>query len=313
MTASARRWILAALFTSGLAGLSHEIAWARLLSNLIVQHRDRAGGRALGLHGRPRGRRRDLRAPQRHGGDPLATYVRLEIGIAIYCALLPLIVRGAGAGYEAVAAAGVASGGVKVAARIALAVIAVLLPALMMGGTLPIAARALIREVGETRREVASVYAWNNIGAVLGAGLTGFWVLPALGIQGSLLCASSANLAAAGLAVVGRKSLRAPAEPQSPAARAAEPLYSAAASARRLVALFLSGFAALGYEVAVHPLDRARAGLVDVLVHADADGLHRRDRHRQLRARRPARRTAAVVAGREPARRPSARSSSCCR
>ncbi len=240
-----------ALFLSGFAGLMHEIVWARLLVNLIgnTAHAQAAvltvfmGGLALGavLFGRRSDRR-----------PPLRIYVALEVLIGIYCLGLPLLVGAAGAGYEGLAPLVFESAGLKLALRFALALSIVLVPALLMGGTLPVLARYLIEEVGQTRRRVAGLYALNNLGAVLGAGAAGFWTLPALGVFPSLALASAMNLAAA--ALVFGPALRerqsggavAPAavpEPTPP------PAYGAIQFRVTLLALALSGFAAMGYEV----------------------------------------------------------------
>ncbi len=244
---SNRRPILIALFLSGLAALVHEVAWARLLSNLIgstavaqaVVLSVFMGGLAIGAL--VFGKRSDARR------EPLALYIRLEIAIAIYCVLLPWITRGAGAIYDSSVASNFESGATRFALRVLLATGVVFLPAFLMGGTLPVLARALIDEVGETKRQVASLYGLNNLGAVLGAALGGFLLLPTLGIQLSLVVASSFNLVAAGLASLAKRTRATP--ERAPETELPPPIYSAAAFRVTLAALFLSGFAAMGYEV----------------------------------------------------------------
>ncbi|HVS08404.1 MAG TPA: fused MFS/spermidine synthase, partial [Planctomycetota bacterium] len=248
-----RGLVLTALFLSGVAGLMHEVVWARLLASLIgstaisqaVVLGVFMGGLALGavLFGRRSDRR----------GHPLGTYVALEIAIGVYCLALPLLTRGAGFVYEQLVGAAFESRGIQLSLRIALATSVVLLPAMLMGGTLPVLARHLVDRARETRREVATLYSLNSLGAVLGAGIAGFYALPAFGIFGSLAFASTLNGAAAFLAHRARVApLPEPAAPPEP-----EPLpepelqerYSPLQFRATLIALFLSGFAAMGFEV----------------------------------------------------------------
>ena len=126
-----------------------------------------------------------------------------------------------------------------------------------MGGTLPVLARRLVGKVEQTRHYVANLYALNSFGAVLGAATAGFITLPLFGVYVSLLIACLLNLCAAAL-VLG------PARREIPLTSPTEledkqelqqqgsksPVYYSDLQYRAtLVALALSGFAALGYEV----------------------------------------------------------------
>jgi spermidine synthase len=258
---AARGLLLLAIFSSGLAGLMHEIVWAKMLVSLIgsTAHAQVAVlavfmvGLAIGsvIFGR--------RVDQRR--RPLRTYARLEFAIAGYGLLLPFVVRAAGAGYETLAPRFFEQGTWLFALRFVLSMSCVLLPAIWMGGTLPILARFLVLRVEGTRGGVARLYAWNNLGAVLGAGLAGFWTLSAFGILPSLALASGMNLLAAWLALRAEARAESPAPASSipvPAGEEARPVsagppsapsYGRAAYAVTLVALFATGFAAMGYEV----------------------------------------------------------------
>src|SRR5690349_9710038 len=183
----------------------HEIVWAKLLVSLIgsTAHAQVVvlavfmGGLALGSFFF--GRRSDRRE------KPLATYARLEFLIAAYGLALPFLLRATGAAYESLAVHFIEQGGPLFALRFLLALCSILLPAIWMGGTLPIVARFLVVRVDGTRGAVASLYALNNLGAVLGACAAGFWTLEAFGIYPSLCIASAFNVAAGWIA------LRAPA------------------------------------------------------------------------------------------------------
>ena len=150
------RVIFAAFFLSGLAGLMHEVVWAKLLVRLIgaTAYAQAAvlavfmGGAALGavLFGRlaDRTERR------------LKTYLVLEVLIGAYCLLLPFLLQVAGVGYLSLATHFFESVWLKTLLRFALVILLVLFPAVLMGGTLPIVARHLVSRVEETRRQVAN-------------------------------------------------------------------------------------------------------------------------------------------------------------
>jgi len=232
----------------------HQVVWAKLLVQLIgaTAHAQATvlavfmGGLAIGAVWI--GRRVDRL------GRPLRTYVVLEFAIAAICLALPLLIDLAGMGYVFLATRLFESAGLKLLLRGVLAVLVVLLPAILMGGTLPALARHLIGGVEETQRNVARLYSLNSFGAVLGAGTAGFVTLPLLGIYGSLVLASLLNVAAGAL-LLGHARRESKAAPTRAAKPAHKPRPATATTWRReqysmaLAALALSGFAAMAYEV----------------------------------------------------------------
>ena len=98
-----RRLVFVAFFLSGLAGLMHQVVWAKLLVQLIgataysqvVVLAVFMGGLALGaaLFGR-----HSVRT-----GRPLRRYVILEVLIGGYCLLLPLLLYVTELGYSSLA------------------------------------------------------------------------------------------------------------------------------------------------------------------------------------------------------------------
>lgn len=236
-----RRVLLAAFFASGLAGVMHEVVWSRQLVRLIgAEAYAQAlvlavfmGGLAVGAA--LIGRRADR-------GRPLGLYLRLEVLVAVYALCIPLLLRGAGAGYEALIRHFFERDGVRVLLRFVLAALIVAPPAALMGGTLPLLARGL--SAGAVEARVGALYAVNSLGAAVGTAVAGFLALPLLGTWGALVAASAANLVAAALV--------------APAARREQPVAPSpvqetpvgpAPSPVLLAALLASGLAAMGYEV----------------------------------------------------------------
>ena len=72
--------------------------------------------------------------------------------------------------------------------------VAVMLPAtIFIGATLPLSVRVLARNESEATASTARIYAWNTVGAIIGAILAGFVLIPGLGFEGSIRFAVSVN------------------------------------------------------------------------------------------------------------------------
>ncbi len=72
--------------------------------------------------------------------------------------------------------------------------IAVMLPAtFFIGASFPLAVRILARDEREASAVTARIYAWNTVGAIAGATLAGFWLIPMLGFEGSVRLAVCVN------------------------------------------------------------------------------------------------------------------------
>lgn len=153
----------------------------------------------------------------------------------------------------------------------------VAVPAFCMGGTLPAALRSLVPDEAALGRDAGALYAWNTTGAVAGALLTPFLLVPLLGVRGAGLAAAIACLATAGLAawLAGRT----PGRPRpAPAFTAATE--SSVPSRRFLLGLFLyacAGGIAMGYEVLwtqiVAPLTSTRGAAFAVVLAVYLAGL----------------------------------------
>ena len=199
------------LFGSGFCALVYQTAWLRMF-RLIFGASTAASAAVLaifmaglGFGGLLLGKRAD-----RHP-SPLGLYAGLEAGIAISAGLSPLLLAAVEWLYVAMggsARLGLAGSSVV---RLLLSLIVLGLPTFLMGGTLPAVARAVERRADFGRRVVGLLYAVNTLGAVLGALLTTFWFLEAVGIRKTIWIAALLNL----LVVLAARSLarELPAEP----------------------------------------------------------------------------------------------------
>lgn len=64
----------------------------------------------------------------------------------------------------------------------------------LFGVTFPLVARAVVDDVGSVASRIASAYAWNTLGSILGSLIVGFVAIPALGLVGSFYVLAAINL-----------------------------------------------------------------------------------------------------------------------
>lgn len=72
------------------------------------------------------------------------------------------------------------------------------LPTFFMGGQFPIVVKLLTRELSKLGSDVGRVYASNTVGTIVGSFVGGFFMIPVLGIQNSILTAVFINILLAG-------------------------------------------------------------------------------------------------------------------
>ena len=123
-------------------------------------------------------------------------------------------------------------------------------PTTLMGLSLPLLSRGVVRNVAEAASVVGRLYAVNTLGAAVGAAVAGWLLLGNLGFDGTVRLASSLNLVAA-VAVLALWRAGPP-EPAAAPAPAASPRGAAFASGRVSTWLALyaaTGAAALALEV----------------------------------------------------------------
>ena len=83
------------------------------------------------------------------------------------------------------------------AMRVTIAFVILVTPAIAMGATLPILAKALSRQDSNFGANIGWLYGWNTLGAMLAAFSTALFLVPAFGILNSGLVALVCNMIAA--------------------------------------------------------------------------------------------------------------------
>jgi spermidine synthase len=189
-----RRIILYSLFfLSGVSGLVYELIWQRLLhlvfgvSTLAVSAVLAAFMGGLALGGVLFGRRADrARRPQRG-------YALLEVGIAVSALLVPPGFALLTDVYTAPCAQWQPGPWCGAFLRFVLALLVLVVPATLIGGTLPFMARLALRPRRQPSGAFSLLYGVNTLGAVAGAALTGLILLRWLGMEQTLWLAVALN------------------------------------------------------------------------------------------------------------------------
>jgi predicted membrane-bound spermidine synthase len=182
------------LFASGFCALVYQIGWLREF-RLIFGASTAASAAVLaifigglGLGGWLLGRRADADT------RPLAFYAQLEGIVALSAAASPLLlalVRQLYVLLGGTARLGTAGGTVL---RLILSTLVLAIPTIAMGGTLPAAARAITGPSDQRRRQLATLYGCNTLGAVTGCLVATFLALELFGTKSTLWLAAAVNL-----------------------------------------------------------------------------------------------------------------------
>jgi len=159
-----------AVFIAGAAGLIYQVLWVRMLSIALGSTTGAVClvlsvfmiGLALG--GFIWGRRAD------RSGNPLKLYAALESLLGIYCAATPWMFRHLDSPW---------------------AVVLLLPPTALMGGSLPVLARALGQAGCALGSGLSSLYFLNTLGGVTGTLAAGFYLIPIFGVSQSLWIGSA--------------------------------------------------------------------------------------------------------------------------
>ena len=190
------------LFGSGFCALVYETVWLRqfrlifgasTFATAAVLAIFMAG---LGAGSAFLGRRADAH-PQ-----PLRFYGTLELMIAAAAAVSPLLLWLIARIYFATGGSVTLGLFGATAVRLLLAIVVLGPATVLMGGTLPAAARAIASNDDGGRRRVALLYGANTLGAVAGTLVSTFYLLEALGNRRTLFVAVVVNVVVATLAIV---------------------------------------------------------------------------------------------------------------
>ena len=194
-TPRAQAWQVALLlFGSGCAALIYQTAWMREF-RLIFGASTAASAAVLaifvgglGLGGLILGPRAD-RHPR-----PVLYYAQLEAIVAISAALTPFVLTVVQFIYFSLGGTLQLGSIVGTVLRLVLSTLVLAVPTVVMGGTLPAAARGVTRGSDARRQDVAVLYGLNTLGAVVGCVASTFYLLEIFGTRSTLWLAAGLNI-----------------------------------------------------------------------------------------------------------------------
>ncbi|MBI2455692.1 MAG: fused MFS/spermidine synthase [candidate division NC10 bacterium] len=248
MNAARALWLLCC-FLSGATGLVYEITWTRSLtlvfgsttfavSTVLAAFMGGLGAGALAI-----GKIVD------RVGRPLRVYALLELGIAGSALALPVVLPALVPLYRAAWERYHAAFVTLSLLRFGILFVLLLVPTMLMGGTLPALVKLFERRDRGLGRPAGLLYGLNTLGAVAGAAVAGFVLLPALGLRRTTMLAAAMNLAIGAVALSLSR-----ADAAHASVRALDPCRGRRRPTVREAALIgafaLSGFVALVAEVA---------------------------------------------------------------
>jgi len=238
-------------FLSGASGLIFETIFARLLTYTFGNTAQAVstvlaaflGGLALGAY--LLGRWVDGR------GASLRIYALLELGVAGYGLFVPRLLSLVTRVYVGLNQKLALNGWAGSLGQFVLTAFVILVPTVLMGGTLPVLARWLAQTGRDFQPALDRLYAWNTLGAAVGAVTSTYLLLPSLGVRGAIATACGINLAI--FLAIARGGWKDSSKLEvSRDLPPAGPLIRWALPPRRLFLLlgaFLTGAVALAYEV----------------------------------------------------------------
>ncbi|MFZ5366124.1 MAG: fused MFS/spermidine synthase [Patescibacteria group bacterium] len=201
-----RRLLFFLFFLSGFSALVYEVVWARKLSLvfgttvfavssiLAVFFAGLAIGSWVFGHFVDHPNRMRMKIIRINANTPLLLYGLLELGIGLYAAGTPWI-------FKLVENLQVSFWqkftpnfyGFSLFTFF-LSFLGLIIPTTLMGGTLPVLSKFLVREEEEIGSGVGVLYFVNTLGATMGALLAGFWLIATLGVSQTIWTATVINI-----------------------------------------------------------------------------------------------------------------------
>lgn len=245
--------VLVLFLVTGACGLVYQQLWLRELSltfGVTVQAVSTVlaaffGGLALGGWWAGRLSRRTER--------PILWYGVFEVASGALAIVTPLLLSLAGAIYVWFAGSVTDSLGVLTMVRFVLTFGVLLVPATLMGASMPLIVSSSLLRSGPLGSRVSALYAVNTGGAVIGTVASGFWLIGWWGLERTFLVAALVNIAAGAVAVVAARRWDRVAPSETAMTRIAEtattlePATSGASLSPAVQRLVLATFAVSGF------------------------------------------------------------------
>jgi spermidine synthase len=240
-------------FVSGAAALVYEVVWVRSLG-LVFGASHLAVTTVLAVYMAGQAIGSSLFGSRADRTErPLRLYGLLEIGIGLSGLAFLGLMKVYPVLYAPLARVAEENRLYLTVVRTAFAVLAMIVPTSLMGGTLPTLSRFVSGRSGGPARQLSFLYAANTLGAVAGTLVTGFFLLQTLGVTATMLLASGLSTVVGVTSILLQRRSRTSDRVGAPVTRRQGPQdprpVSDLAVQLTLLGVGLSGFCALGYEV----------------------------------------------------------------
>ena len=246
-----RKVVFLLFFASGVSGLVYEVVWLRMLSRIIgvttyataVTLAAFMLGLAVGSF--VFGKLTDKRE------DQLKIYALLQWLLAVAAVITPFILKTSIPLYKYVYQISNQNIDLILMVKIFVSFASLLIPAALMGGTLPVLTSYMVKRRGMFGRNFSLLYGLNTLGAVFGVLLSGFITIGAVGEWNTIFIGVAINCVVGFIALL----LYSKAGENIQEVEISENIdstispYSGAIRKMVLVSIFMSGFTALAYEV----------------------------------------------------------------
>lgn len=233
-----------------MCGLIYQVLWLRLLS-LIFGVTVYAASTVLAAFMAGLAVGSFLAAPLlKRSGRPLVVFGIAEILIGLSALATPLELNAASAVYRWLHHQMADSLGVLTMARLLSGFLVLLVPTILMGLTLPTLSASTLVRGSRFGSRVGALYGVNTAGAVFGAGLTGFYLIGALGIQRAFFVGAAINIAVGIVALILARQISDPPVVTADVADEASATTALPISPAVVgTVIFISGLAALALEI----------------------------------------------------------------
>jgi spermidine synthase len=186
--------VLMLFFLSGASSLIYQVVWVRMFTQVFGSTTFAVStvltsfmaGLALGsyLFGR---------LADRHEKSSLLVYGILEGAIGVYALAVPLLISMMESTYIWIYRDYEPSSSIFILMRFTICLLILLAPTTMMGATLPLISRFVVKQTQTLGQRVGMLYGINTAGAVLGCYLAGFVLIGSLGLRQTTHLAVGAN------------------------------------------------------------------------------------------------------------------------
>ena len=199
ITPAARRAVLFAFAVSGATAMTLQVLWTRALAVIIGSSIFSFTIILLAfLIGLGTGSAAFGRLAQRFR-DPVRSLAMVHLGIVAAIGLSYLVTDRLPYVFTYLLSSTSITADAVLVCQFTLACIAVLPSTFLMGAIFPITVRVVTADIGRVGRDVGSAYALNTVGAIVGSFLSGFVVLPQLGLQKGIYVSAVLDLGLAAL------------------------------------------------------------------------------------------------------------------